>query len=141
MMKKIMNNAWKIAKNAAKKFGGKAIEYIGGALKMAWEAAKGLTEKQIGSLVSKGYNRWTTDDGERDRLYLNIYKHNGMFHYGKWNGEDIFPAEQRAIKAVKVWIDVKTGEVAFQATQVNRYVDSYKQLLINAVKADLTSIN
>lgn len=140
-MKKIMNNAWKIAKNAAKKFGGKAIEYIGGALKMAWEAAKGLTEKQIGSLVSKGYNRWTTDDGERDRLYLNIYKHNGMFHYGKWNGEDIFPAEQRAIKAVKVWIDVKTGEVAFQATQVNRYVDSYKQLLINAVKADLTSIN
>ncbi|MEK1438400.1 hypothetical protein HCY76_10145 [Limosilactobacillus fermentum] len=141
MMKKIMNNAWKIAKNAAKKFGGKAIEYIGGALKMAWEAAKGLTEKQIGSLVSKGYNRWTTDDGERDRLYLNIYKHNGMFHYGKWNGEDIFPAEQRAIKAVKVWIDVKTGEVAFQATQVNRYVDSYKQLLINAVKADLASIN
>lgn len=140
-MKKIMNNAWKIAKNAAKKFGGKAIEYIGGALKMAWEAAKGLTEKQIGSLVSKGYNRWTTDDGERDRLYLNIYKHNGMFHYGKWNGEDIFPAEQRAIKAVKVWIDVKTGEVAFQATQVNRYVDSYKQLLINAVKADLASIN
>lgn len=140
-MKKIMNNAWKIAKNAAKKFGGKAIEYIGGALKMAWEAAKGLTEKQIGSLVSKGYNRWTTDDGERDRLYLNIYKHNGMFHYGKWNGEEIFPAEQRAIKAVKVWIDVKTGEVAFQATQVNRYVDSYKQLLINAVKADLASIN
>lgn len=140
-MKKIMNNAWKIAKNAAKKFGGKAIEYIGGALKMAWEAAKGLTEKQIGSLVSKGYNRWTTDDGECDRLYLNIYKHDGMFHYGKWNGEEIFPAEQRAIKAVKVWIDVKTGEVAFQATQVNRYVDSYKQLLINAVKADLASIN
>ena len=91
-MKTIMTNAWKIAKKAAKKFGGKAIEYIGGALKMAWEAAKGLTEKQISSLVSKGYNRWTTDDGERDRLYLNIHKHAGMFHYGKWNGEDIFPA-------------------------------------------------
>ena len=139
-MKEVMCKAWKIAKKAAKKFGGKAIEYIGGALKMAWEAAKGLTEKQISSLVSKGYNRWTTDDGERDRLYLNIYKHAGMFHYGKWDGEEIFPAEQRAIKAIKVWIDVKTGEISHQATYVNRYVDQYKPLLIDAVKADLASI-
>lgn len=139
-MKTIMCKAWEIAKKAAKKFGGKAIEYIGGALKMAWEAAKGLTEKQISSLVSKGYNRWTTDDGERDRLYLNIYKHANMFRYGKWDGEEIFPAEQRAIKAIKVWIDVKTGEISHQATYVNRYVDSYKPLLIDAVKADLASI-
>lgn len=140
MMKEVMCKAWEIAKKAAKKFGGKAIEYIGGALKMAWEAAKGLTEKQINSLVSKGYNRWTTDDGERDRLYLNIYKHANMFRYGKWDGEEIFPAEQRAIKAIKVWIDVKTGEISHQATYVNRYVDSYKPLLVDAVKADLTSI-
>lgn len=35
-----MTNAWEIAKNAAKKFGGKAIEYIAGAMKMAWAAIK-----------------------------------------------------------------------------------------------------
>lgn len=42
-----MTNAWEIAKNAAKKFGGKAIEYIAGAIeyiagamKMAWTAIK-----------------------------------------------------------------------------------------------------
>lgn len=139
-MKTIMTNAWKIAKNAAKKFGGKAIEYIGGALKMAWEAVKGLTEKQISSLVSKGYNRWTTDDGEHDRLYLNIYKHAGMFHYGKWNGEEIFPAEQRAIKAIKVWINVKTGEIFTDYTRVNRYAVQYKQEMVDAVAADLASI-
>lgn len=139
-MKTIMTNAWKIAREAAKKFGGKAIEYISGALKMAWKMAKGLTNEQIEALVSKGYNRWTTDDGERDRLYLNIYKHSGMLHYGKWNGEEIFPAEQRAIKAVKVWIDAKTGEISHQATYVNRYVDQYKPLLIDAVKADLASV-
>lgn len=137
-MKTIMTNAWKIAKNAAKKFGGKAIEYIGGALKMAWEAAKGLTEKQISSLVSKGYNHWTTDD--HDRLYLNIYKHAGMFHYGKWDGEELFPAEQRAIKAIKVWIDVKTGEIEADYTRVNRYSAPYKQEMVDAVKADLASI-
>lgn len=35
-----MTNAWGIAKEAAKKFGGKAIEYIAGAMKMAWAAIK-----------------------------------------------------------------------------------------------------
>ena len=40
MKKEIMKNAWGIAKNAAKKFGGKAIEYIAEALKMAWSDAK-----------------------------------------------------------------------------------------------------
>ena len=107
---------------------------------MAWEAAKGLTNEQIEALVSKGYNRWTTDDGERDRLYLNIYKHAGMFHYGKWNGEEIFPAEQRAIKAIKVWIDVKTREVEADYTRVNRYSAPYKQEMVDAVAADLASI-
>lgn len=82
-MKTIMCKAWEIARNAAKKFGGKAIEYISGALKMAWKMAKGLTNEQIEALVAKGYNHWTTDDGQYDRLYLNIYKHANMFHYGK----------------------------------------------------------
>lgn len=40
MKKELMKNAWGIAKEAAKKFGGKAIEYIAGAMKMAWAAAK-----------------------------------------------------------------------------------------------------
>lgn len=40
MKKEVMKNAWEIAKNAAKKFGGKAIEYIAGAMKMAWAAIK-----------------------------------------------------------------------------------------------------
>lgn len=139
-MKEVMCKAWKIARNAAKKFGGKAIEYIGGALKMAWAMAKGLSEKQIKALESKGYNHWTTDDGECDRLYLNIYKHDSMFHYGKWNGEEIFPAEQRAIKAIKVWIDVKTGKVCADYTRVNRYSAPYKQEMVDAVAADLASI-
>lgn len=137
-MKTIMTNAWKIAREAAKKFGGKAIEYISGALKMAWKMAKGLSEKQIKALESKGYNHWTTDD--HDRLYLNIYKHDGMFHYGKWNGEEIFPAEQRAIKAIKVWINVKTREIEADYTRVNRYSAPYKQEMVDAVAADLASI-
>lgn len=41
MKKEIMTKAWKIAKEAVKTFGGKAIEYIAEAMKMAWAAAKG----------------------------------------------------------------------------------------------------
>ena len=43
MKKELMTNAWEIAKEAAKKFGGKAIEYIAGAMKMAWAAIKIVT--------------------------------------------------------------------------------------------------
>ena len=89
-MKEVTCKAWEIAKNAAKKFGGKAIEYIGGALKMAWKMAKGLSEKQI--------------------------------------------------KAIKVWIDVKTREVEADYTRVNRYSAPYKQEMVDAVAADLASI-
>lgn len=41
MKKEVMTKAWEIAKEAVKKFGGKAIEYIAEAMKMAWAAAKG----------------------------------------------------------------------------------------------------
>lgn len=40
MKSQVMSLAWKIAKNASTKFGGKAIEYIAGAMKMAWAAIK-----------------------------------------------------------------------------------------------------
>ncbi|UTG99312.1 hypothetical protein [Macrococcoides canis] len=42
----VMKNAWTIAKQGAKKFGGKAVEYIGLALKQAWNLAKQLSGKK-----------------------------------------------------------------------------------------------
>lgn len=40
MKKEIMKRAWEIARQGAEKFGGKAIEYIAEALKIAWKEAK-----------------------------------------------------------------------------------------------------
>ena len=40
MKKEIMKRAWEIAKEGQMKFGGRAIEYIAEALKMAWKEAK-----------------------------------------------------------------------------------------------------
>lgn len=144
MMKEVMTNAWMIAKNATKKFGGKAIEYIVGALKMAWKEAKkadkGMTEAQVKALIAKGFSRWTTDDGKQDRLYLDVYNHEGMLRYGEWDGEKIPSSEQRAIKGIKIWINVKTGKMDSRVIPVNRYTDFYVCEMRNAVEKDLEEI-
>ena len=39
-MKNVMKNAWEIARNAVKKFGGNVKEYFAESLKLAWAAFK-----------------------------------------------------------------------------------------------------
>ena len=48
-MKKVMVRAWEIAKEAVENFGGKAFEYLSGALKMAWAEVKQVLPKLEGS--------------------------------------------------------------------------------------------
>lgn len=143
MMKKVMTNAWMIAKNAAKKFGGKAIEYIGGALKMAWEAAKGLTEEQVRALISKGFSRWTKYD--KDRLYFDLekaglmeidrYKRSGRISYSEFQGEKISHSLASKLLGVKVWIDVQTGKMYSKA-----YDEENKDIVVALAKKALQSI-
>lgn len=47
----IMENAWKLARQGAKKFGGKAVEYIAEAMKAAWAAYKALRAKKGGQIA------------------------------------------------------------------------------------------
>ena len=41
-LKTVMTNAWTIARNAAKRFGGKASQYMPEAMKKAWAQIKRL---------------------------------------------------------------------------------------------------
>lgn len=142
MMKEIMTNAWKIAKDAAKKFGGKAIEYIAGALKMAWKMAKGLTNEQIKALEDKGFSRWTKYG--KDRLYFNLvkadlmevsYYKSGYISYSKFQGEEISHSFASELLGVKVWIDVQTGEMHSKA------YDEYSEgIVVDLAKKALQSI-
>lgn len=138
----IMINAWEIAKNAAKKFDGKAIEYIGGALKMAWKMAKGLSEKQIKALEDKGFNRWTKYG--KDRLYFNLvkadlmevsYYKSGFISYSKLQGEEISHSFAGELLGVKVWIDVQTGEMHSKA-----YDDYCEKIVVDLAQKALQSI-
>lgn len=109
----IMTAAWRLAKKAAKKFGGKTIEYISGTLKMAWGAVK--TVKYVRVMESKGFNYWSTADHKIKRLYLNIkkagllnveYYKSGNISSAEWMGNPISNNEARHLLNVKCYIDL-----------------------------------
>lgn len=112
--KEIMVNAWKIAREGQKAFGGKVRDYFAQALKMAWAQAKNGLD--IEALEKKGFNRWTK--GNLDRLYFNLeksgdleldYYKNGNLRAADLNGERISNAEACRLLAVKCFIDLKNG--------------------------------
>jgi hypothetical protein len=110
--KEIMVNAWRIAREGQKAFGGKVSEYFAEALKMAWAQAKNSID--IEALEKKGFNRWTK--GDMDRLYFNIERsgHMEVDHYKTGNisyaaidGEEISHRFAGQILSVKCFIDLK----------------------------------
>ena len=112
--KEIMSNAWKIAREGQKKFGGKVSEYFAQALKMAWAQAKNSID--IEALEKKGFNRWTK--GNMDRLYFSLekagaleldYYKSGNLRSADLDGERISNAEACRLLAVKCFIDLKKG--------------------------------
>lgn len=110
--KEIMVNAWEIAREGQKAFGGKVREYFAQALKIAWAQAKNGLD--IETLEKKGFNRWTK--GNMDRLYFNIERsgHMDVDHYKTGNisyasvdGEEISHRFAGQILSVKCFIDLK----------------------------------
>jgi hypothetical protein len=110
--KEIMSNAWKIAKEGQKTFGGKVSEYFAQALKMAWDQAKNSIN--VEDLEKKGFNRWTK--GDMDRLYFNIERsghmvvdhyNTGNISYASVDGEEISHRFAGQILSVKCFIDLK----------------------------------
>ena len=69
MKKEIMKRAWEIAKQGAKKFGGKAIEYIAEALKIAWNEVKTIMKIENEKIKVK-YNEWKKYG--KHRIYMDI---------------------------------------------------------------------
>lgn len=123
-MKNVMTRAWEIAKGAAIKFGGKAVEYISGALKMAWEEIKNTpsVEKAIAKLMqSKKVSEWKNYG--HHRFYLNDYiydllpdfkvsiRKSGTVSFASWKGEKMTNGDATSlVRGLKsAYFDVKTG--------------------------------
>ncbi|MBP3038051.1 hypothetical protein J9303_00830 [Bacillaceae bacterium Marseille-Q3522] len=79
----VMKRAWKIAKDAHKKFGGKVTQYLSGALKLAWAEIKDLekvvTLDQIKIALAEN-GRFTVNEWKKygkHRLYITSYTGGG----------------------------------------------------------------
>lgn len=112
--KELMKNAWNIAREGQKNFGGKVSEYFAEALRMAWAQAKNGLD--IEALEAKGFNRWTK--GNFDRLYFSIeksgaldldYYKSGNLRAADLEGKRISNAEACRLLSVKCFIDLKNG--------------------------------
>lgn len=86
-MKNVMVRAWEIAKQGAKKFGGKVKEYFAAALKLAWKEAKedAMTIEEKVAQVFAGFARlnkvtdltvtikfWAAGVPSKKRVYFNV---------------------------------------------------------------------
>lgn len=147
MKKQVMMRAWEIVRKAIKTFGGKAMEYIGEAIKMAWAEVKAaaetvfggefgkITESAIEKLIAMGANRWTKYG--KDRLYLRragdklmglkcSYYKSGNVSYAELNGEEISHAEAHRIGGAyaDAYIDLATGSIC---DTHGRYAEAFKE--------------
>lgn len=114
-MQNIMKKAWEIAREAAKRFGGKAAQYIAGALRMAWKEVRKMTKditERIDELTAMGFNRWTKNN--MDRMYINAstlglectYRKTGSISYATFQGYEISHSEASRMKFAKTYIDL-----------------------------------
>lgn len=122
MKKEIMKRAWEIAKKGQEKFGGKAIEYIAEALRMAWKEAK--QPKEIVLKVRhqpSGGKEWVAEIVGRhprynfDRRFLNPVARNWSSS-GKTGTTSFLLQEGKVYEVNEPWkgryfITVQNGEV------------------------------
>ena len=69
MTKKVMTRAWEIVKQAVATFGGKAAQYMSGALRMAWKEIKKMAEKK----EFPGYARIEKMEGTKEEYGASTY--------------------------------------------------------------------
>lgn len=83
-----------------------------------------LTEEKITDLISKGFKRWTKCS--MDRLYINaaqlglvctFYK-TGNISSAEFNGVGISNSQARRMRASKTFVDVNTGKVYSDMTEL-----------------------
>lgn len=116
-----MTRAWEIAKEAVVNFGGKAVEYIAEAMKMAWAEVKEV-RYTVEDLMAMGAKRW--QKAGYDRLYLNnaglklagleISRYNtGNVSSAKLNGEKVSNTKGSNMASIveRAYIDLTTGKL------------------------------
>lgn len=114
-MRQVMKRAWEIAKQAAARFGGRAIAYIALALRDAWEEIRNMSSditERIEELEAKGFRRWQKNG--MDRMYIDAsklgleceYCKSGNINGATFQGSSISNSEAGRLKDAKTYIDL-----------------------------------
>ena len=98
-----------------------------------------MSDKMIGKLAAKGFNRWTK--GNMDRMYINAsqlglacsYHTTGSIQNATFCGTGISSCEARRLKADKCYIDLKTGTITANSSRLK----DAAQALIDAAAAEI----
>lgn len=72
-LKMVMKRAWEIAKEAAKKFGGKVKEFFAIALKMAWKEVKMLIANEAGNINLVGTEKQVAWANDIRNKYMKVF--------------------------------------------------------------------
>ena len=98
-----------------------------------------MSDKMIGKLAAKGFNRWTK--GNIDRMYINAsqlglacsYHTTGSIKNATFCGVGISNCEARRLKADKCYIDLKTGAITANSSRLK----DAAQALIDEAAAEI----
>lgn len=128
-----MKRAWEIAKAGAKKFGGKAIEYISEALKLAWKEVKKINnvENRIKDVIKKSSSRDWKNYGKH-RLYIDVFI--SLVEMKEIRGNRF--GVKRSIEA-KYYYDWKTEKLYkqhFRAKELSKADDEMVAYMENEIK-------
>ena len=108
--KEIMQTAWFIAKCAAYKHGGKARQYLAGAMKMAWDAAKVVFVSPCGKFLK------VTSPVKFDQSFVARMKNTSGAYCRKEDNRFVW-AIARTARGLVMFIE--TAAVTFGATWAN----------------------
>lgn len=129
-MKNVMVKAWKIAKAAVVKFGGKAKEYIAEAMKMAWAEVKAaaieLTPEQTMDAFIAEFNK--NEGAESDVKAVKWAKGDKLriyFNFADFRGAKVF-----------VDFDRKCNNITTAETRASKYTS-----ITNAINAFVNEMN
>ena len=99
-----------------------------------------LNEKLIAALEAKGFNRWTK--GNMDRLYINAtklglelgYYKTGNIKWAEFKGEMISNSRGYSYKAAKTYIDIATGKVYSEKTDLKEAAQEILDETMNEIE-------
>lgn len=131
----LFKSAWTIARTSAKRNGGKAVEYLSGALKKAWVSAKNIAANVAATLSKKNY----TGNGDKDVIGQNVtftrLSNIQDSFYGQ-TGEFSF---EDAAGRIYIWTTKLNGWIASKLEEGKNYVIDFN--IKNEISDKIADIN